>query len=55
MTTTPDGSIHDSDGQDVLTETEARHYNSPEAVKALEAGLRSVKEGRLQPMKLRNR
>jgi hypothetical protein len=52
--TTSDGSLLISRAV-VLTETEARHYNSPEAVKALEEGLRSVKAGRVQPMKLRTR
>jgi hypothetical protein len=52
--TTPDGSLLISRAV-VLTETEARHYNSPEAVKALEEGLRSVKAGRVQPMKLHTR
>lgn len=52
--TTPNGSLLISRAV-VLTEAEARHYNSPEAVKALEAGLRSMKEGRFRPMKLRTR
>ena len=39
----------------VLTEAEARHYNSPEAVRALDAGLRSMKDGRLRPLNLRTR
>ena len=52
--TTPDGSLLISRAV-VLTETEARHYNSPEAVEALEEGLRSVKAGRVQPMKLPTR
>jgi hypothetical protein len=39
----------------VLTEAEARHYNSPEAVRALDAGLRSLKDSPTRPMKLGTR